>query len=172
MTLETALIILAIATAIVAALLCYWQWADLELQRLAAYDEWTTRFYAGAKSFLESSDVPHEWDTIIEYLNEMIADKSAARAMYKVFSRRRKGPLPSAESFSKEEETFIKAHPEAFSDFFRTVIAGLLAISYNSAFWGVKARAVLAERFGRNDQPTVTSRDVKEMTMTAHHAAA
>lgn len=163
MTLATALIILFVPIAAWVSVWLRLKRAKWEMARLNTYDKWTTQFYSEAEYFLNRDDLPRSWVELLGDVNNMITEPLAARAITEL-------KFKSGDPLEPEEEAFIDGHSDVTAKFARMIMAGLLAMSYTNAFWGVLARAKLAERFGRFGHLPLTPRDMNQIAIAAHHS--
>lgn len=164
MSTELVLVLVILSVAVAALVSLYRSRAQSELERLNRYEYWADTFFDKSKPLISDADTPSGVLEIIAGLNSLITEPSAPKSLYRVLAHRSYRNSNRQTIVDSEAFECLKRRPELMDSFVEALFAGLMASSYQSRFWGVAARALLADQIGRKqNKAAMLSSEVKEV---------
>lgn len=134
--------VMALATILLCVGLLAWaKWAELDLARLAKFEEHADAFYAASDALIEDEDTPADVLREVAFLNRVIAFRHSPRALNKVLSE----PMPAADEPGPPPlDPILDKRPELFLSYLRAMHAAFMAISYLDLWYGPRLRSSIA----------------------------
>jgi hypothetical protein len=149
------LLLVAVATAGLGSWL-YYRHAQRELLRLQEYEFFSNRFFAASDALIGDSDTPEVVLNMLHVVNEMIGSELASKRFLKGYEAyyldaRRQNRRPVIRADVNEFMNKRGALGKQFAD---ALMSGVMAMTFLSDGWGMKARAMLADAFVREPKPS------------------
>jgi hypothetical protein len=136
-----------------------------ETKRLHSYREWSDKFFNLSSKMLDY-DLPAEWISLIDSLNNAITSKTAAYGLYRSYLEMAKvTPKKNSDPLPADEIKFMEANPEAADIFVAMARAGFLAITFSSPL-GTSVRSLMAEAWVRRENSSTAVREVEKARKT------
>ncbi|MGL4727973.1 MAG: hypothetical protein ACRCWO_04380, partial [Bosea sp. (in: a-proteobacteria)] len=101
-------------------------------------------FYDSTKPLIQDDETPSEVLAALRFLNSQIAERKAARsAFFAVWQARNGERSKNEDQVSDIFEEFIKRRPELGIKLHEAFVSALLAVSFNSLFFGFLLRRTM-----------------------------
>ena len=172
MSLSEALLVICPIAGISIVIAVYSSYMKAQLFRLARYEEWSDRFYSAAKPLIQNPETPDQIIGLIGNLNDLITERVAPLAMYRVFlGHITQQPDREEKKSDPKLKAFFGKHPKLASNVEGVAHAGLLAASYTSIMGGVHARAVLADALFDMDTQVFAAAATQDVRAVSENAA-
>jgi len=126
MTLQSAIVIILCAAAVMLYVQTRADRARRGMERLSLLRQWTDLALENARRLAQTEDFPaSELDNIYRFV-DLFDKKSAAHSLYMLFEREQSKP----ETMTAELQEYFDRHPQASEEFVELVLNGMMAISY------------------------------------------
>ncbi|HEV2575135.1 MAG TPA: hypothetical protein VGU72_25600 [Beijerinckiaceae bacterium] len=161
------LILIAVASTSIAF---YVRYARKELRRLREYDYHSSRFFEAVQKLAEDDGTPERLLFALAYINEVICDRKEARRFFAGYEQFLEHQIEAGVKPAGDPEFahFMKTRSELAECAETAMFSGLLALTFLGNGWGQRARALLADSFGRERKPTTVLKVIEDRRSDVH----
>lgn len=124
-------------------------WFRQDIARLKEREFWWDSFQDQTQHLFAEPNLPSEAITILSALNNMATNKAAVAGLLKIARK-----TATATKVHPEISMLRRNHPETAKVFDRAIVAGLLAITYQSLVVGAFARSFMFAKAKRESDET------------------
>jgi hypothetical protein len=154
-----------LAVLVLSAIIAYlaYLYSRRDLARLHEYEFFADKFFRAASTLVDEPDTPERMLSSLELLNSIINNEPTAKKFFSIYERFALEQIDSDKSETIPElAAFVRAHKNIEKVVVEAYMSGLLAATFLNNRWGLRARAMLADLYGRESKPSTVIRAIEE----------